>query len=385
MVTSATYLGFAVGPTASLQDQWRDPVAKFARRVQEVTSGRESPSLAAAHLNTYAAPVLQYVAQLAPTTEEVRAAVRVATHRVLRFPYRALPHDMEHRIHECGGPRIRDVTGQAEATRLRTTLRIEGVAARAREQLERARREWGPLAALGERAEVAESRWWDAPARADLVQEAAATARAHLANGADDAELLGGRARERALTREVLRARSMVPVGRFLLARARKWVSLELASDDALVERLEAAAAERRRSAPCHGVAWLRTLCNAWNSSWRHGLGRRRCNFCGRIAGDAAPHIWVCPALWTTASSIIGTPPPQSVFDMLGLVRSPRAPGGGRRAYERPPLSALLMTIGSDIYHNTAGASERASRTRRISGATLRAAARHALRRILPL
>lgn len=385
VVTSATYLGFVVGPTASLSNQWREPVAKFARRVQEITSGRESPSLAAAQLNSYAGPTLQYVAQLAPTTEEVQAAVRVSTQRVLRFPYRALPHGMEHRIHECGGPRISDVIGHAEATRQRAALRIEGVAARARERLERARREWGPLAALGDRAESAESRWWVALAWVDLVREAAETARAHIAYGTDDAEMLGGRACERALTREVLRARSMVPVGRLLLARARKWVPLELASDDALVERLEAAAAERRGSPPCHGVARLRTLCNAWNSSWRRGLGRRSCAFCGRLARDTAPHIWVCTVLWSAASSMVGAPPPQSVFDMLGLVRSPRAPGRGRRAYERPPLSALMMTIGSDIYQNTAEASQRAPRTRRVSGPVLRATARHALRRIWPL
>lgn len=219
----------------------------------------------------------------------------------------------------------------------------------------------------------------------DTIREAADAAQASIDERADGDEPLVGRARERAVARAVLVSRCAVPVGRLLLARARRRIPVELASDDELVERLEAAAAQRRGSAPCHGVAWLRTLCDAWNSSWRRGLGRRCCYFCGRVAGDAAPHIWLCPELWAAAGAVVGAPPPQTVLAMMGLVPSPRAPGGGRHAFGRPPMLALLMTIGSDIYHNTAGASRRILGARRVSGPVLRAAARHALRRPWPL
>lgn len=100
IVTEAPYLGYVVGPKATLDSECREPLAKFSRKVQEVISGRESPSMAVAQMNAYAAPILQYMAQLTPDTDTVQRAVRMAAQLMMQFSHRGLSHGLEHPLHE---------------------------------------------------------------------------------------------------------------------------------------------------------------------------------------------------------------------------------------------------------------------------------------------
>lgn len=221
-------------------------------------------------------------------------------------------------------------------------------------------------------------KWWAAPACADLAHQAAEVARACVAA----IEPLGGplfrRALGRAVTQSVLRARCQAPIAQVLLPRVRRWIPPEIITDVDLMTCIETAASEWCGTSPCHRTAWLRTIWDAWSSSWRRGQGRQCCRFCGRGAGDCAPHIWHCERLWTAASALTWIAPPRTTIEILGLVMSPRAPGGRKRAYRRPSTGMMLMTMVCDVYHKLAGAS-------RVGDAQLRAATRHALRRVWPL
>ena len=71
IVDCCRYLGFWVGPGASLATNWCAPLAKFRERVQAIASAGLAASTGTVLFNVKAATTLGYVAQLCPPTAEV--------------------------------------------------------------------------------------------------------------------------------------------------------------------------------------------------------------------------------------------------------------------------------------------------------------------------
>lgn len=140
----ARYLGFEVGPSASLADQWAPPLRKYSQRVAAVASSSEALSFVAAQVNAQAAPCLG-VGQLALADAGVAHAAPAAARRMLRTPHRSIPVGAEFRIHEAGGPRIRYVLESLRSSLMEAAMRLEETVAPAAARLREAH---GPLASL---------------------------------------------------------------------------------------------------------------------------------------------------------------------------------------------------------------------------------------------
>eukprot|EP00972_Heterocapsa_arctica_P069013 10197877-Heterocapsa_arctica.AAC.1 len=84
------------------------------------------------------------------------------------------------------------------------------------------------------------------------------------------------------------------PVGALLDTRALKWNDGEAMQTANLRDPLLEAS---KRLPPHVTVGFLKTLCNAWNTSRRYRSNTKRCRFgCGLPAGDSLRHYLACPA-----------------------------------------------------------------------------------------
>lgn len=379
IVMQARYLGFEVGPSASLADQWPPPLRKYSQCVANVASSSEAPSFVAAQVNAQAAPCLSSVGQPAPADAGLAHAAHVAAQRLLRTAHRSIPVGAEFGIHEAGGPRIRDVLGSFRPSRMQAAMRLEMVAPAAA-RLREARAQHGPLASLARDVSPAEGAWWAPPAWTDQVAEAAAEGR-RLAAGAADAAPPDGAAVGRIVARAGREERHARPLAELLFLRVRKMVDHAEAGDAELRGRFQAALVSLQGVGPCHGAAWMRAICDGWVTGWRRGHGVKACPLCGAAGGDKSGHAMRCPTLWAAVSRVTGVPRPRGALEKVGLAHSAATLGRSRGRGTWPPLRNLRLPSSQVAAACRFGERERRGK---VAGSRVEVAAGHVVRRIWP-
>lgn len=179
------------------------------------------------------------------------------------------------------------------------------------------------------------------------------------------------------------RAQSSPPPHVSLLPRLRKWFRADRVPTPALEAWIESAVASVAQTAPTFGISVLRTWCDAWATSARHGHHIEHCILCGRAQADRVSHLVRCAPLWRARASAAQVAPPDRLRQSLCLDRSPRLPGrsAGKRA--RPPASVFALAVASDTYHKLRARRPFYGRTRApFDAQKIQRAAVHAARRL---
>lgn len=96
------YLGFVIGPGATMSERWRKAASKYEGRCKDFSRGGLAPSAGLRYHEAFAKPVLSYVAQVTPDEGEVQKMQDLAMQRLLHLPWRALPRGAAPLLHQAG-------------------------------------------------------------------------------------------------------------------------------------------------------------------------------------------------------------------------------------------------------------------------------------------
>jgi len=102
--SAGKYLGWSLG-VDSASISFRDPIAKYNKRVLEVADAKAPSTVAFLKYNDRASTVLSYVAQFAtpPVEYNVRRLEYQAKHKLLRIPPQSMSYELSHRLEDfCG-------------------------------------------------------------------------------------------------------------------------------------------------------------------------------------------------------------------------------------------------------------------------------------------
>ena len=117
----AKYLGFWMGPAVD-EHSWVSPMIKFCRRTKDIAAAWVAPGLGATWFGLRAAPVLGYVAQLAPMAKDTRKKEMWALNKLLHAPGCTFAAKMGGDLAELGLLRAPSVSTRCTAALLRTAL-----------------------------------------------------------------------------------------------------------------------------------------------------------------------------------------------------------------------------------------------------------------------
>lgn len=397
---SAPYLGFTIGPAASLVEQWRDPVAKLRSRGSGLNVRQVAPSVLVAEFNRRGAPCASYVAQLVPPLPDLTKVADSLSERLLHVPHRALPQCVLRAPAAAGLPAPRRADHSSWCALVGASIRLRQSVDVAAETLHDARAEHAPLAFLAGESSAPEMCWWAMPAPVEVIRAVLAVLAAPLASasaaGAPPAALRAPRpASSSCPPPPACRPSAMPPVGSFFVippevasaARAAsegpRFVSAVMLralaaapSDEALASallgRLATAIPSLRRDADalarmagalpalrdasqCVAGHVIRVWTNAVPTAHRTQQGRLPCKICGapwaaNKGGDRLVHLIACARLWGGVIRCIGGRAPSSRVEALGLVdwRPHDAPPSRRK--KRPWLAHAALAIAVEAY-----------------------------------
>lgn len=342
----ALYLGVLVDPGASRRDQWSAPLAKMQQRVGDLATAKLAPSLTAQMFATRATPVLSYVGQVIPASAEVRGSFCVAVTRLWHIPLRSLPEPALRPLRAAGAPIPPHVTDRLQATFQASQRRLAPVAEAAMALLTRARDDFDPLAALACGGKHADEVVWGtaafcseltAPQGEDAHDAAARRGKElrALRRRAIAASRHGGRAPEATCHAEAAEA---------LGPRLMRWREAAGMQREEMLRAAARTLASLTACAPAVVVAVVKTWCDGWPTSVRHGRKADRCPACGRQGHDEVAHLIRCPKLTRAVESATHIAGPQSVREALCLVVSQRAPSTCEK-FARPGLRELFLAV----------------------------------------
>jgi hypothetical protein len=133
----AKYLGFLLGPKAG-EDAWNKPLAKFESRVKHWAGMHLGIAMNAVVFNVYIVPVLEFVAQLLPVTDQVRSMVSWAMRRLAPGPGNwVLQKDLENLTFFGFKIEFRTIESTARAAKLRMLTDVASDATQRQEDIER--------------------------------------------------------------------------------------------------------------------------------------------------------------------------------------------------------------------------------------------------------
>ena len=313
---SALYLGFWLGP-ASAALQWRAPLAKWSRRVGEVSAAGTSACVSQLRYSSRALPVVGYVAQLALPPANLLSLERRALHCVLHIPFNALGAHGFFRLREAGCRSFPSMAALSFAARYRTAKVTVPHWPALCDMLEREALDHLPMGRSLTRL------WWpavwDSVPFALVLADASAgfpdTPAVHRALSEALPDLLGNAlvpaapppGLQAAVANVVGRALHPSSLAEVVRKRASKLLQLPV-SERAVSDLFAVLKASRPHVAMC----CVKTVSNAWATSHRyHEQVRLGCVFgCGG-ADDSLSHYLSCSVLWTLVGDSF--PPPDSI------------------------------------------------------------------------
>lgn len=344
---SAPYLGFTVGPAASLAEQWLGPIAKLRSRGVELAVRQVAPSALIGEFNRRGAPCASYVAQLVPPPPDLTRVADSLSERLLHVPHHALPPCVLRAPSAVGLPTPRRADHSAWCALAGASLRLTRSIASAAEVLHAARDEHTPLAFLAGASAAPDMCWWDMPAPVEVISAVLAALatppRVATAAGAPPAaQRAPGPAPSSGFSRSSRRLVAMPPVGSFFVvppevvsaahaaSEGQRFVSAvmlrELAAapgDDALasalvgrlataipsirhnvcaLEGMARALPALRDASQCVAGHVIQAWTNAVPTAHRAQQGRQPCRICGapwaaNKGGDRLVHLVGCARL----------------------------------------------------------------------------------------
>ena len=353
---SALYLGFLLGP-ASADLQWHAPLAKWARRVEDVAAAGTSACVTQLRYSSRALPALGYVAQLAPPPATASSLERQALHRVLHIPYNAMgAHGIFH-LREAGCRSFPCLTALSFAARFRAARVTVPLWPELCSMLEREALEYLPVGRSLTRL------WWPAVwdsvpfalVLADAasgfpdvpsVQGALTAALPNLFNPpAPPVALPGGL--QAAVTAVVTGALHPEPLALIVRKRASRLVQRPV-SEQSVKELFTVL------KRPHVALCCVKTATNAWATSHRyHEQVRLGCVFGCDGADDSLSHYLSCAVLWNLVGDSF--PPPDSTSPIDRICR--RSPTKHRvvqlfcayHIYHCVKISERLLVDSSDF------------------------------------
>lgn len=406
VVDSAPYLGFWLGPGATSERQWRDPLAKAMARSSGLADRRLAPSLLAAEHDRRAVTCVSYVAQLCMPTAAMTRVSDSLTERLLHFPHHALPRPILRGPNVVGMPAPRRLEVEAWAALIAAAPRHRRNTEQAAAFLDAAREHHAPLSAMASRA-APEAPWLPAPAFVDILRAAgelcdaaaaepsaspprAAPSQPRPAIGGRPSSgrgappptggrraplrppraLAGGSGRGGAciaaggLRRRIVASLAPWPpeaeLAKLLAARLARTFPDEAARAPPLEDVIPDALAHLRGASPAVACYAMRLWLNALPSAHRTQQGHIPCRACGAPwetgAGDTLRHMARCERLWAAAAEAVGARPPASLRERLGLACG-IAPATKRSA-QHPSLTILSVATETFMKLPLAGASE---------------------------
>lgn len=129
-----------------------------------------SPAAVARHSETFAAPVMLYIAMRTEPTRDTDEAEALLWQRALRFPHCAFHYDAICYLHEIGFARVRALRAVLEANLTRSSIRHQAGVQETLTSLTQAREEKGSLASMVLPGQAPDRLVWRAAAHADVTR-----------------------------------------------------------------------------------------------------------------------------------------------------------------------------------------------------------------------
>lgn len=316
VATRAKMLGIWIGPSAD-EVMWSAPLSKLAERVAFIKSSRQGLMRNILHYNVFAFSCLQFVAQCASPTKKALKAEKHARQMLTLAPWNALQHELLSQLKVIGLPgECHDLEHVALAAKFRAAT-FSYVFSDCVEEIEAARE--SDDAVLMPRLDL-----WHRSCILATIQ----SARQRVLSLPDlrvpfIAE--GVQGFQHAVMIQVSQHVHRRPVSTLLETRAHKWGDGHAIQTSNLCEPLLGAS---KKLPPHVTVGYLKTVCNAWNTSRRYRSDAKQCRFgCGMPAGDSLRHYLACPAtlhmVFHSFPSLMSTCEPQRpLVSLLGLATS---------------------------------------------------------------
>jgi len=285
IASRAKMLGLWIGPSAD-EVMWSAPLSKYEERVAFIKSSRQGLMRNVLHYNMFAFSCLQFVAQCATPSREVLKAEKRARQRITLAPYHALQHELLSQLRTVGLPgECHDLEHVAIAAKCRAAT-FSFAFADCIDEIERARDSDEALLA------PRHGPWHES---CILATVRSARSRVLAMPGIRIPFIAEGvMGFQRAITVQLSNHIPRRSVRSMLHQRAAKWADGDALVFANLCEPLRDAC---RKLPPHVTVGYLKTLCNAWNTSRRYRSDAKCCRFgCRLQAGDSLAHYLVCPA-----------------------------------------------------------------------------------------
>lgn len=148
IASAAPYLGFTIGPSATVPQQWSGPLAKLRSRGSGLACRQVAPSALIGEFNRRGAPCAAYVAQVVPPPSELARVADSLSERLLHVPHHALPRCLLRAPSAAGLPSPRRADHSAWCALFGAALRLRRNVDPAIGVLRAARCEHTPLAFL---------------------------------------------------------------------------------------------------------------------------------------------------------------------------------------------------------------------------------------------
>jgi len=320
IVRFAKYLGIFLGPACS-QAVWHAPVTQFLDRIELIAASQAPPRIASAEFGSRAAPVLSYVAHLAPLPRSFYKRLPFALAKLFRVPPQATAPSDVYSAAEWGGPRVDPVEVTCAAALARSALATITVWRAELDELRAVARLESSLAQLATGA--VSPAHWDSRSFAEELEAAAAGSAAHpvLADVMPGAVRKALRAQVAEASAPALAAqkapfklqRTIAGFARerfcqdtipsLIRRRAKNAFHIgETPSDEQLTALKEVMAV---LSVP-RALAAFKTWSNAWTTSRRlHLEARQGCPFCRLPGQDDLEHFLRCPEFIAGINAIL--------------------------------------------------------------------------------
>lgn len=346
-VTDAGGARDRIGPGATPNDHWLDPLAKFRQCADRIaTAGISAPRGFTAYA-WQVVPTLSYISQLLPAPEGLERDDSRWRTKLMHAPFHAIPQAALMHPHFMGMTRQESIVQVTQAARERTAL---VTAPEWRPELQRlliARSHGGSLAAMANPRCRGADLGWHSEALVDSLADAAEAYQARDGGGEASAlvsqpSILDGLRdpHARASVLESLRGRLVWWAGRVPEGGAR-W--------DSAREAIDLVWISLRRCAPIFQTCWINALANAWTTSARAHGGAEPCRFCPEGVEGVA-HALQSGVLWGAIERVTGFARVAFPFGRLGLEGGTAAYRACSR-YRPPPGPIFQLALASDAVH----------------------------------
>jgi len=290
---------------------------KWEVRTAQCSQAALAPSLTIPLYNRSASTVISYVGQLCDPPDDLAKKEACYIERTVKIAHNSLPKFLPAKFKELGLPSCHSVVIRGQAARERCARKTCSTWRGMAEELEKSRKEHGPLKNLAAAmADLVDYDWWKARAYADVLKEAF--------NRSARCEPPPGGSLQRTIYSDLLGKATPSEAVDDLCERLRHFLTPSQLDDTDLKENIKRTIGRAKDLSPSAAWGCIKVWCNSGTTSFRCRNSKRACLFgCPQHFQDRMSHYAVChsatAAMNKAARGRIQCVPDLSVLEGFGV------------------------------------------------------------------